>query len=233
MRSVHCLSICLALLPAGMVMADPLPGLSASCTEQAVDNLLGLPPIPDASSPEHLVEKIQLGKTLFFDKRLSADGSISCASCHNPERGFIDGLPRAQGIHRQLGTRNTPTLVNAAFAETQFWDGRRDSIESQATDPLFNPIEHAVNDEVQLLHTIRQDIQYVAAFEKVYAASPETLMATQVAQAIAAYERTLVAGNSAFDRYRYGHDKTAHPSQSPSGSDAPGKNRFGGVSLTS
>lgn len=209
MRSMHCLSMCLALLPAGTVMADSLPGLSASCTEQAVDNLLGLPPIPDASSPEHLVEKIQLGKTLFFDKRLSADGSISCASCHNPERGFIDGLPRAQGIHRQLGTRNTPTLVNAAFAGTQFWDGRRDSLESQATDPLFNPIEHAVNDETQLLHTIRQDIQYVAAFEKVYAASPETLMATQVAQAIAAYERTLVAGNSAFDRYRYGHDKTA------------------------
>lgn len=209
MRSVHCLSMCLALLPAGMVMAEPLPGLSATCTEQAVDNLLGLPPVPDASSPEHLVEKIQLGKTLFFDKRLSADGSISCASCHNPERGFIDGLPRAQGIHRQLGTRNTPTIVNAAFAETQFWDGRRDSLESQATDPLFNPIEHAVNNEAQLLQTIRQDSQYVSAFEKVFAASPETLTTTQVAQAIAAYERTLVAGNSAFDHYHYGHDKTA------------------------
>ncbi|MBD9616070.1 cytochrome-c peroxidase [Pseudomonas sp. PDM07] len=190
-------------------MAEPLPGLSATCTEQAVDNLLGLPPVPDASSPEHLVEKIQLGKTLFFDKRLSADGSISCASCHNPERGFIDGLPRAQGIHRQLGTRNTPTIVNAAFAETQFWDGRRDSLESQATDPLFNPIEHAVNNEAQLLQTIRQDSQYVSAFEKVFAASPETLTTTQVAQAIAAYERTLVAGNSAFDHYHYGHDKTA------------------------
>lgn len=135
MHSVHCLSMFLVLLPAGMVMAAPLPGLSTACTEQAADNLLGLPPVPNASSPFHLVEKIQLGKTLFFDKRLSADGSISCASCHNAERGFIDGLPRAQGIHRQLGTRNTPTLVNAVFAETQFWDGRRDSLESQLRIP--------------------------------------------------------------------------------------------------
>ncbi|PMY41452.1 cytochrome-c peroxidase [Pseudomonas sp. GW456-L14] len=207
MRNVHCLSMCLVLLPAGMVMANPLLGLSATCTEQAADKLLGLPPVPNASAPEHLVEKIQLGKTLFFDKRLSADGSISCASCHNPERGFIDGLPRAQGIHRQLGTRNTPTLVNAVFAETQFWDGRRDSLEAQATDPLFNPIEHALNDEAQLLHVIRQDSHYVAAFERVFATTPETLSVAQVGQAIAAYERTLVAGNSAFDRYLYGYDK--------------------------
>lgn len=205
---MHCLSMCLVLLPAGMVMANPLLGLSATCTEQAADKLLGLPPVPNASAPEHLVEKIQLGKTLFFDKRLSADGSISCASCHNPERGFIDGLPRAQGIHRQLGTRNTPTLVNAVFAETQFWDGRRDSLETQATDPLFNPIEHALNDEAQLLHVIRQDSHYVAAFERVFATTPETLSVAQVGQALAAYERTLVAGNSAFDRYLYGYDKT-------------------------
>jgi len=169
---VHCLSMCLVLLRADMVMADPLPRLSAACTEQAADNLLGLPPVPGVSSPDHLAEKVQLGKSLFFDKRLSADGSISCASCHNPEHGFIDGLPRAQGIHRQLGTRNTPTLFNAVFAQTQFRDGRRDSLETQATDPLFNPIEHGLLDKAQLLHAIRQDDHYVAAFKK--AAIPMT-----------------------------------------------------------
>lgn len=201
--------MCLVLLPVGMPMADPLPRFSAACAEQAADNLLGLPSAPGVSSPDHLEEKVQLGKTLFFDKRLSADDSISCASCHIPEHGFIDGLPRAQGIHRQLGTRNTPTLFNAVFAQTQFWDGRRDSLETQATDPLFNSLEHGLRDEAQLLHAIRQDDHYVAAFKKAFAAPPEPLTVAQVAQAMAAYERTLLAGNSAFDRYRYGHDKTA------------------------
>ncbi|WP_338525217.1 cytochrome c peroxidase [Pseudomonas batumici] len=209
MRIVHCLSMCLVLVPVGMPIADPLPLSSATCSEQTAENLLGLPPVPGDSSPDHLTEKVQLGKTLFFDKRLSADGSISCASCHHPEQGFIDGLPRAQGLHRQLGTRNTPTLINAVFAQTQFWDGRRDSLETQATDPLFNPIEHGLRDEAQLLHVIRQDDHYVAAFEKAFAVPPETLTVAHVAQSIAAYERTLVAGNSAFDRYLYGHDKTA------------------------
>lgn len=160
------------LFRAGMVTAAPLPQLPAACTEQATENLLGLPPVPGASEPDHQAEKIQLGKTLFFDKRLSADDSISCASCHIPEHGFIDGLPRAQGIHRQLGTRNTPTLFNAVFSKTQFWDGRRDSLEMQATDPLFNPIEHGLRDEAQLLHAIQQDDHYRAAFEKAFAAPP-------------------------------------------------------------
>ncbi|WP_207281677.1 cytochrome-c peroxidase [Pseudomonas sp. FW300-N2F2] len=203
------LSICLVLSPAKMVMAALPPRLSPVCTEQAVDSLLGLPALPEAPASDQLIKKIELGKKLFFDKGLSADGTISCASCHSPERGFIDGLPRAQGIHGELGTRNTPTLVNAIFSDTQFWDGRRDSLESQAMDPLLNPIEHGMIDEAQLVHIIRQDSQYVAVFEKVFAASPETLTATHVAQAIAAYERTLTAGNSPFDRYRYGYEKTA------------------------
>lgn len=202
-------SMCLMLLPGTMVMADSALRLSAGCAEQTADHLLGLPAVTEIPLPNHLADKAELGKKLFFDKQLSADGSISCATCHSPERGFIDGLPRAQGIHGQLGTRNTPTLINAAYASTQFWDGRRESLEEQATDPLFNPIEHNVKNEAQLLQTIRQDSYYAAAFKKVFSTAPEALTTTQVAQAISAYERTLVAGNSAFDRYLYGHDKTA------------------------
>ena len=85
--------------------------------------------------------KIALGKKLFFDKRLSADNTQQCASCHKPEKGFTDQQPTSDGIHHQFGQRNAPTMLNAAFNVLQFWDGREPTLEDQAKDPIINPIE--------------------------------------------------------------------------------------------
>ncbi|HFD40036.1 MAG TPA: cytochrome-c peroxidase, partial [Anaerolineae bacterium] len=88
-------------------------------------DLLGLPPVPVPADNPLTLEKARLGRKLFEDKRFSADGTISCAHCHKPERAFQDGLPVSEGIQGQKGTRNAPTVINAAYFTTQFWDGRR------------------------------------------------------------------------------------------------------------
>ena len=86
-------------------------------------------------------EKIALGQKLFFDGRLSADGTVACASCHNPERAFTDGKPTSIGVHGRLGQRNAPTILNALYNKTQFWDGRAQTLEDQAALPIVNSIE--------------------------------------------------------------------------------------------
>ncbi|MEN3331650.1 MAG: cytochrome c peroxidase [Blastocatellia bacterium] len=146
-------------------------------------------------------EKVALGRELFFDKRLSADGSISCAACHVPERAFTDGKPIAEVIGGRRGTRNSPTLLNAMFNTGQFWDGRAESLEAQARLPLVNPDEMGSQPYEQIIARLHGDPDYVKKFERVFG-SAITLDA--VVKAIAAYERTLVAGNSPFDRYQAG-----------------------------
>ncbi len=105
---------------------------------------LGLPEVPVPADNTQTPEKIALGKRLFEDKRFSGDGSVSCATCHIPEKAFADGLTVAVGIGKQRGTRNSPSVVNAAYYTTQFWDGRRNTLEAQAGDPLVNPVEHGL-----------------------------------------------------------------------------------------
>ncbi|MCV6636379.1 cytochrome c peroxidase [Candidatus Albibeggiatoa sp. nov. NOAA] len=147
-------------------------------------------------------EKVALGKQLFFDKRLSADGSLSCASCHelSEQKGGSDGLSSSIGIHGQQGQRNAPTVLNAAFQRALFWDGRANSLEQQAIAPLINPIEmgmsslNAVVEKVQSIETYRQ------GFAQVFPNSPNITI-DNIAKAIAAYERTLITPNSAYDRF--------------------------------
>jgi cytochrome c peroxidase len=153
--------------------------------------------------------KVALGKKLFFEKFLSADGSISCSTCHQPERAFADGRPLAQGIDQHRGTRNAPTLFNAAFNTTQFWDGRRSSLEQQALDPLVNPREHGLKDYAQALDFLRRSPTYVDLFRQAFSIESREIELRHVAQAIACFERTLVAGDSPFDRYEYGGDSSA------------------------
>jgi len=86
-------------------------------------------------------EKIELGRMLYFDKRLSADNSVACATCHNPQFGFTDGMPVSTGIKGQTGGRSAPTVINRLFSDAQFWDGRAESLEAQALGPIQNPIE--------------------------------------------------------------------------------------------
>jgi cytochrome c peroxidase len=109
-------------------------------------HLLGLPPIPIPADNPQTPEKVAIGKKIFCDQRLSADGTISCASCHKASKAFTDGLSVAEGIGKHKGTRNTPTIINAVFQKSQFWDGRRASLEEQAQDPFVNAVvEHGVS----------------------------------------------------------------------------------------
>ena len=170
---------------------------------------LGLPPVPVPADNPITPEKVKLGERLFHEKRFSADGTISCASCHKPELAFTDGLPVAEGIRKQKGTRNTPTVVNAAYYTTQFWDGRRPSLEEQAKDPFVNPIEHGLPGHEPILEVVRKDPYYRKAFREVFGVAPEAVTIDHVVKAIAAFERTVISGDSPFDRYLYGGDKSA------------------------
>jgi cytochrome c peroxidase len=174
---------------------------------------LGLPPV---SIPEHnpqTSEKIALGKKLFEDKRFSADGTINCAHCHDPAKAFADGLPVAEGIKKQKGTRNSPTVINSAYYTSQFWDGRRTDLEGQAKDPFLNPVEHGLGKEQGfhdfIVKVIRKDKGYVEGFKRVFGVKPEQISIDHVVKAIASFERTVISGDSPFDRYLYGGDKTA------------------------
>lgn len=149
--------------------------------------------------------KVLLGKQLFFDKRLSKDGSISCATCHDPAHGFSNGEAVGEGVFARKGTRNVPSIVNRLFGKTEFWDGRSETLESQALGPLLNPNEMAI-DEKTLLERLRADVSYQALFKEAFNAPP-TL--EHVGQAIAAFERTLLSGATPFDRYEWAGEKNA------------------------
>lgn len=152
---------------------------------------------------------LALGRQLFFDVRLSGNGEVSCASCHKPEHAFADGRKVAVGIRGQKGTRNTPSLINAVLHETQFWDGRRSSLEEQAADPFINPIEHGLPDHAALLVLIRSDPRYEQAFELAFGVARRSLSMKEVTKALASFVRSLSVGDSAFDRYLYANEHGA------------------------
>ncbi len=148
--------------------------------------------------------KVELGKHLFFDGRLSRDGTTSCASCHNPAKGWSDGQKSSKGISAQFGDKNSPTIVNRLFSTTQFWDGRAKSLEEQALGPIANPIEMG-----NTLEGMLSNLNLVAGYKSLFqsAFGNETITAERVAQAIASFERTIVSGNSPFDHYEAGDKK--------------------------
>ena len=150
-------------------------------------------------------KKVELGRKLYFDTRLSKDGTISCATCHAPEKGFSDGSKTSTGIGHQPGGRNAPTVMNRLFSKEQFWDGRAEDLEAQALGPIQNPIEmgQTLNGMVDNVKAIQG---YAADFQAAFG-SPD-VTPDRVAQAIASYERTVLAGNAPFDRYQAG-DKSA------------------------
>jgi cytochrome c peroxidase len=169
--------------------------------QSADDNMLGLPPVPIPADNPQTPAKIQLGDKLFHDKRFSIDGTVSCANCHNDNLAFTDGLQFSVGHHGLVGTRNAPTVLNAAYYKDQFWDGREPDLENQSKQPPVNPVEGGLANHEPILEVVRTDPEYRSAFQAVFDVSPEQLNLQHVAKAIASFERTLVAGNSAFDRY--------------------------------
>lgn len=189
------------------ILVSTAPARTAS---NANPSQLGLPALSIPATNPLTPAKIALGKSLFFEPRLSRDGATSCASCHRPQQAFADGSAVAHGTHGRAGLRNTPSLLNTAFQPSLFWDGRRTSLESQALDPLLNTREHGLQDMQAVLRLLREDDAYPAAFLRAFPVSA-TIDATQVAQALASYQRTLLAGNSPFDRYYYQHQQQALP----------------------
>jgi len=148
--------------------------------------------------------KVELGKQLYFDGRLSKDGSVSCAFCHNPGTGFADARQFSIGVGGGLGGRQSPTVLNSAFNDTQFWDGRAGSLEEQAIGPIQNPIEMAETHE-NVVKKLRKVKGYQAQFRDVFGTD---VSLQNIAEAIAAFERTIISTNSAFDKYTLG-DKQA------------------------
>ncbi|HEV3022469.1 MAG TPA: cytochrome c peroxidase, partial [Pirellulales bacterium] len=179
----------------------PLPkdSLPAELPLDAV--LLGLaendpPPTENELTPQ----RVRLGRKLFFDPLLSADGTVACASCHDPQHGFANDSPRAVGIHGQVGSRNAPSLLNRAYGTSFFWDGRAATLEAQALEPIANPLELGshVSDVVDKLAA---DARYREAFAAAYEGD---VTAENLARALAAFERVLLSGDSAVDRFQAG-----------------------------
>jgi cytochrome c peroxidase len=176
----------------------------------AVDPPVGLNPLtPVAVVPAHnpmTRGKLELGRLLYFDPRISKDGTVSCATCHNPEKGWTDQLPHSIGIKGQEGQRNAPTVLNTAYGRTMFWDGRAPSLEGQAQGPIQNKIEMGDQTYQEIVERLRQIPAYQEQFQKVFG-TPVTL--DGMAKAIATFERTALSGNSPYDRYNSGNDVKA------------------------
>lgn len=167
---------------------------------------LGLPPLPIPADNPLTADAIALGRRLYFEKRLSGDNTFSCGSCHSPYIRFADGLKVASGVGAQQGTRNTPTVLNAAYNVTQFWDGRATSLEEQAGLPIANSQEMNLPHDI-CVTKLNDDPSYPHEFAKVFGPGPITM--DKIQKAIASFERTLLSGNSPFDRYQYGDEKNA------------------------
>ena len=151
--------------------------------------------------------KVDLGRLLFFDKRLSANNTIACATCHIPALGFTDGQPVSSGIHHLQGGRSAPTAINRAFSTAQFWDGRAATLEDQSIGPFANPIEHGFANHDQLVDKISKIKGYKKLFMKVF--KTDSITKEHIGKAIASFQRTLISGNSPFDRFDYDGDESA------------------------
>lgn len=173
-------------------------------TVDAADAPLGLKPVPVPKDNPMTEAKIALGKQLYFDPRLSRDNTVSCSSCHAPHLGFADGERFATGVGGKMGGRSAPTAINVAYARDLFWDGRAVSLEDQALGPIANPIEMAlpVEEAVQRINAIEG---YRTQFQAVFGTDAT---ADALAKSLATYERTILSGNSPYDRFKAG-DKSA------------------------
>jgi len=181
---------------------------------------LGLPPLAIPEDNPQTPAKIALGNKLYHDKRFSSTGEVSCATCHDPAKAFTDSpLPKSQGINKLTGTRNSPTIINAAYYTLFFWDGRSPSLEDQVQHPIVNPVEMGLPNHDPVLKIVREDPEYVSAFREVFGKEPAEVTMKEVQQAIASFERTIVAGDSPFDRFYFGGDQNAISEQAKRGFD--------------
>jgi len=171
----------------------------------------GLPPVPFPKDNPYSKQKAELGRLLYFDTCLSANEKISCASCHATTRAFADPNPLSEGILGRIGTRHAQTVINAAYNRSQFWDGRVKTLEEQAKGPIANPNEMSTFHDSEISYAecqkrVKKNPAYLKMFKDVF--GDEECSVDQITKAIATFERTILSGNSPYDRYKAG-DKTA------------------------
>jgi cytochrome c peroxidase len=191
MKKLACL---LALLASSAYSAPPVPP----------NLLLNLPTTP---------QRIELGRKLFFDPRMSQTGTVACATCHNPNLGYSDGLRLPVGITNPASTRNSPTLINAVYAPLQFWDGRTDGPTQQATQPLVNPQEMGNDSVAEVADRLASNPSYAAMFQAAYGKGPNR---ANIGHAIASFETTLIGFDAPIDK-RVTGDRTALTPQAERG----------------
>src|SRR5262249_16028034 len=177
-------------------LAKPPLGISSSLSE-----------LKERPSPE----RVRLGRWLFYDKRLSADGSVSCASCHQSEHAFSESTPNSTGIRGQKGGRKAPSFINQAWTLYPyfFWDGRAGSLEKQAVGPIANPGEMG-NTHDAMIDSLKKVPGYIHYFEEAF--GTREITKERVAKAIADYERTRMSGNSPWDKWKNGQESAVSPS---------------------
>ncbi|MBI4903998.1 MAG: c-type cytochrome [Acidobacteria bacterium] len=212
-QALSTLALAAAFLTSCTSTHPPAAPLSAKPTGKQVTIAvpLGLPPVPIPENNPPTAETIALGEKLYFSVKLSVDNTIACSNCHDPRHGFTDAQPVSTGVRGQKGNRSAPTVINSAYSTTQFWDGREPTLEAQAGGPIINPIEMG-HTAAGAEKAIDQDKDLRAMFETAYGPAPagqSPVTMERIANAIASYERTVLRGNSPFDRYLYGGDKKA------------------------
>jgi len=209
-----------------LVFAALLASLAAGSV-QAQTQWQALPDVaPAPADNPTTAAKVELGKMLYFDPRLSSTGTVSCFSCHNVMEGGDDHMTTSAGVHGLKGGRNAPTVWNAAFHTVQFWDGRAPSLEEQAKGPPVNPIEMGMANLDAVIDRVRHIPGYRPYFEDAFGKGDVVTM-DNAAKAIAAYERTLITPGSAYDRYAKGDKKALSARQ------VKGMETFASVGCTS
>lgn len=203
--SIFRLGVVLALVVTGCTGSAPESANESAAKTWEVTIPLGLTDLAIPADNTLTKEKVELGRFLYYDPRLSLAGDISCATCHHPDQGFGDGAPVSTGHEGQQGGRSAPTVIGAAYSYLQFWDGRATSLEEQALGPIENPIEMA-NTLDGMTATLQSIPGYAPLFEAAFGDAAVT--PDRVAKAIASFERTVISGNSAWDRFVAG-DNTA------------------------
>ncbi|MBX3236701.1 MAG: cytochrome-c peroxidase [Nitrospiraceae bacterium] len=192
----------LALLPP----AAGSSGMQVASESQAVPLGLEDPAGFIPADNQQSAKKVELGRLLFFDRRLSKNDTIACASCHMAEKGFADGQPVSTGINGLKGGRSAPVSFNRVYSKAQFWDGRADRLEDQSIGPFVSPVEHGFANHDELVSKLRQIEGYRTLFREVFG---HDIQIGDVGKAIASFQRTILSGNSAVDRYDVGGEEPA------------------------
>ncbi|MEP3838113.1 MAG: cytochrome c peroxidase [Algibacter sp.] len=187
-----------AIYSSGDITKWPTPTLDSTVNKETFKDIGALPKVEHPEYNPFSQEKSKLGKTLFFDPRLSVSGQIACASCHNPELAWTDNSTRSFGHDRQTGARNSMTILNAGFAHSLFWDGRASSLEDQARFPIGDPLE--MNEKLNIAVDKIAEIEgYKPLFEEAF--GNDTILLQRIQFAIATFERTVNSYKTKFDKF--------------------------------